>query len=67
MIIFCIISAKSHFLKDVLLLISVGLACGGIAYAFYVHHSAAKAVAVMQEKLNNLQNEMKRLEDEDQW
>ena len=37
-----------------------------MVYAVHVRRSANLAVVAMQEKLNNLQNEMSKL-DEDEW
>jgi len=60
-------SAKSSLLKDVLLSISLIFAFGGVTYAMHVRRNATAAVAIMKEKLDNLQKEMKILEEEEQW
>nr|CAB3266644.1 stromal interaction molecule homolog [Phallusia mammillata] len=57
--------SRSSLLKDILLTISLALALGGIIFAFHVRRNAAVAVTSMQEKLNNLQKELLKLDEED--
>jgi len=59
-------AAKSNLFKDILLTVSIALALTGMVYAVHVRRSANLAVVAMQEKLNNLQKEMNKL-DEEEW
>ena len=54
-------------MKDILLTISITMALSGLAYAVHVRRSAGKAIADMQEKLNNLQSAMNQLDEDDAW
>ncbi|CAK8684587.1 stromal interaction molecule homolog isoform X2 [Clavelina lepadiformis] len=59
--------SKSNFLKDVLLTISIALALGGIAFGVHVRRNAALAIATMQDKLSNLQREMRKIDEDEDW
>nr|XP_002126383.1 stromal interaction molecule homolog isoform X1 [Ciona intestinalis] len=59
-------SSKSSLMKDILVSVSLILALGGIAFGIHVHRNATHTVSLMQSKMNNLQRELAKLDEEDE-
>nr|XP_009857576.1 stromal interaction molecule homolog isoform X2 [Ciona intestinalis] len=58
--------SKSSLMKDILVSVSLILALGGIAFGIHVHRNATHTVSLMQSKMNNLQRELAKLDEEDE-
>ncbi|XP_078481931.1 stromal interaction molecule homolog isoform X4 [Ciona intestinalis] len=58
--------SKSSLMKDILVSVSLILALGGIAFGIHVHRNATHTVSLMQSKMNNLQKELAKLDEEDE-